>query len=298
VIHDGLISTFVLSLAVSGTNTFAGTGTGGAHLSTNNGTHWTPVNDGLTNSTVYALYVSGPHVFAGTAGGGAFHSTNNGTHWTQVNDGLTNTYVNAFIGNGTNTFAGTAGGVFLSTNNGILWTRVNNGLTDTSVYALARSGTNTFAGTRRGVFLSTNNGSNWTPAGLTNVAVKSLLVKGTNLFAGTSDRSVWVRPLSELITSMRQHNEHAVPEVSVLEQNYPNPFNPSTTIRYGLPSREYVKLTVFNTLGQSVSALVNSEQDAGYHEVRFNGASLPSGVYFYRMQAGSYTETRRLLVLK
>jgi flagellar hook assembly protein FlgD len=59
-----------------------------------------------------------------------------------------------------------------------------------------------------------------------------------------------------------------------------------------------VTLTVFNTLGQQVSVLKNGDQEAGYHEVRFDGANLPSGVYFYRMQAGSFTETKKLLLVR
>jgi lysophospholipase L1-like esterase len=84
----------------------------------------------------------------------------------------------------------------------------------------------------------------------------------------------------------------------ILGQNYPNPFNPSTTIRYSLPGRAHVSLTVYNTLGQLVSVLQNAEQDAGYHETRFFARDLPGGVYFYRMQAGTYMETKRLLLLK
>lgn len=84
----------------------------------------------------------------------------------------------------------------------------------------------------------------------------------------------------------------------VLDQNYPNPFNPSTTIRYAIPVRSQVSLAVYNTLGQRIAELVNGEVEAGYHEVRFSAARLPSGVYFYRMQAGRYSEAKTLLLLR
>ena len=77
-----------------------------------------------------------------------------------------------------------------------------------------------------------------------------------------------------------------VPSRPELIGNYPNPFNPSTTIRFGLPLKSQVTLTVFNTLGEQVAQLVNGEMEAGYHEVKFDGTGLSSGVYFYRIQAG------------
>ncbi len=83
-----------------------------------------------------------------------------------------------------------------------------------------------------------------------------------------------------------------------LMQNYPNPFNPATTIGYVLPRRSHITLSVFNTLGQQVSELVNGEVEAGYHEVKFNAAGLASGVYFYRLQAVSYVETKKLLLVR
>jgi len=83
-----------------------------------------------------------------------------------------------------------------------------------------------------------------------------------------------------------------------LAQNFPNPFNPTTTIRYALPQRSHVSLTVFNTLGQQVANLVNENQGAGDHDVRFDASALASGVYFYRLRAGEYAATKRLLLLR
>lgn len=89
-----------------------------------------------------------------------------------------------------------------------------------------------------------------------------------------------------------------VPEAYTLFQNYPNPFNPTTTVRYALPKRSHTTLTVFNTLGQRVATLVNGEVEAGHHVVQFNGSGLASGVYFYRLQAGSYTQARTLSLIR
>ncbi len=91
-----------------------------------------------------------------------------------------------------------------------------------------------------------------------------------------------------------------------LEQNYPNPFNPSTTIQYDVSSRTHVVLLVYNILGQKVAELVNGEKDAGHYEVRFEASGLSSGVYLYRLQAGSastssaqsFVQTRKMVVLK
>ena len=88
------------------------------------------------------------------------------------------------------------------------------------------------------------------------------------------------------------------PTSFILYQNYPNPFNPSTTIRYGLPRRSPVRLTVFNSLGQAVATFSQEEQGPGFHEVRFDASHLASGVYLYRLQAGNLMQTRKLLLQK
>jgi hypothetical protein len=93
---------------------------------------------------------------------------------------------------------------------------------------------------------------------------------------------------------------HTVAARFALEQNYPNPFNPSTTIGFGVSGlgSSWVTLAVYDLLGHEVAVLVNEKKEAGYHEVRFDGTGLSSGVYFYRIQAGDFIETRKLLLLK
>ncbi|HJL74015.1 MAG: T9SS type A sorting domain-containing protein [Candidatus Marinimicrobia bacterium] len=83
-----------------------------------------------------------------------------------------------------------------------------------------------------------------------------------------------------------------------LNQNYPNPFNPVTNISYSVPEAGQVKLAVFNVLGEEVSTLVNNVVTPGTHIATWNAGSMPSGVYFYRIEAGSFTQTRKLLLIK
>ena len=89
-----------------------------------------------------------------------------------------------------------------------------------------------------------------------------------------------------------------IPDDYALGQNYPNPFNPGTTIRYDLPRKSHVTLSVFNMLGQQVASAVDGELEAGHHEVQFDASCLSSGVYLYRLTAGGFTQTRSMLYLK
>jgi len=296
----GLTNYYPQGLVVSDTNLFAGTYQSGAFLSTNNGTNWTAINTGLM-LLVNNLLVSGTNIFAGTWGGGIYRSTNNGTTWTAASDGLTSLFIHATVVSDTNLFAGTyfGSGVYLSTDNGTSWTTVNNGLTNNNVRTLAVSGSKLFAGTDgSGVFLSTNNGASWTIAstGLTNTIVNALVVSDTFLFAGTGD-GVWRRPLSEIITGI-EYQIDGTPSQFELEQNYPNPFNPSTTIKYSIPTSEFVTLKIFDVLGNEIATLVNENKSAGSYEINFNASNLSSGIYLYTLQAESYTQTKKLILLR
>ena len=104
------------------------------------------------------------------------------------------------------------------------------------------------------------------------------------------------RITAELATDVAPARE--TPAFFALEQNYPNPFNPNTMIRYALPEKSTVTLVVFNTLGERVATLIEGDRSAGVHEIVFNAARLSSGVYFYRLRAGNFIETKKLVVEK
>jgi hypothetical protein len=89
-----------------------------------------------------------------------------------------------------------------------------------------------------------------------------------------------------------------IPTKFALYQNYPNPFNPSTTISYDLPVRSRVKLSIYNLLGQEVATLIEGEQEPGRYNVKFDASGLPSGIYFYRLEAGRFIEQKKMILIK
>jgi len=190
-------------------------------------------------------------------------------------------------------------GVYLSTNNGSKWIEANNGIMYNNVLCLTSFGTNIFAGTNNGVFLTTNNGKNWISenSGLItyqDYVIQALVVLDSLLFAGTPN-SVLRRPISEMVSSILNPE---LPSQFILNQNYPNPFNPTTTINYSVPKSGIVKIKVYDLLGRVVATIVNENKPAGNYNIEFNASKLTSGIYFYRMEAGSFSQTKKLLLLK
>ena len=100
-----------------------------------------------------------------------------------------------------------------------------------------------------------------------------------------------------LVTNLNNLSNE-IPILFDLHQNYPNPFNPSTKIKFDVPKKSYVKLSVYNTLGQQVGILAKEQLNLGSYEYTFNGAHLPSGIYFYRLEAGEFIQTRRMVLVK
>jgi len=281
----------------------------GIYISTNEGKGWYSSDSGITKSTdVSSITVCDTSIVIGSYGGMTpehswfvvLRSTDKGISWNLPDTAFTADYINVVTTHGQNIFAGTNhSGIYRSTNEGRTWSLASTGLTSLAVNCFAVSGTAVFAATESGVFLSTNEGGQWwqTNSGLSDTSVASLVVSGKYLLASTQSHGVWRRLLSEMVTSVKELND-IIPNKFSLLQNYPNPFNPKTVISYQLPVNALVTLKVFDELGQLVRILVNENQTSGTHSVPFNAGSLSSGVYFYRLEAGNFVQTKKLVVLK
>lgn len=101
-----------------------------------------------------------------------------------------------------------------------------------------------------------------------------------------------------IVNSAGDNLSNAAPSRFELRQNYPNPFNPATTISYSIASESYVRLTIHDLLGRTVATLVNGAKHAGSYSVRWDASHLPSGIYLYRMEAGGYSETKKLMLVR
>jgi hypothetical protein len=133
--------------------------------------------------------------------------------------------------------------------------------------------------------------------------VYALAVGGNEVFVGgnfTSAGGVSANNVARWNsgTSRVEQLSPTAPKTFLLEQNYPNPFNPSTTIRYQLPVASEVKLEVYDVLGKKIATLVNERQSAGSYQVVWNASGLSSGTYFYRLQAGTFVETKKMIMVK
>ena len=168
-----------------------------------------------------------------------------------------------------------------------------------SFAALSKTALYTVAEYEKGIRASSNNFDvatfTWT-APATGSGTVSLYLSGSQGSKSGPNTKIILSSTEQSASAV--NDRHTAPAIFFLEQNFPNPFNPSTEITYQLPADGHVHLTVHNVLGKEIASIVNEAQNAGTHTVRFNAASLAGGIYFYRLQTGSFTAIRKMLLVK
>ena len=303
--QTSLTERLVNSILINEKKVFAGclSGTlpGGVYFSSDNGSNW--MQTSIFDDDVWCLAAINNIVYAGLAygpysPGGLYSSTNSGENWSLLGLSNKNVYSIAFKDN--IIIAGTGASIYLTSNNGMNW--IQTSITNRQVNALAVKDNYIFAGTETGgIYLSSNNGINWMQKnqGLDTLNIHSLALTNEYIFAGTMGRSVWRRDLNEIVDIENVNTE--IPLMFELEQNYPNPFNSMTNVKFEMLNAGNVKINVYDITGREVvrrGELVNKYLQAGTYEVRFESGDLPSGIYFYRMEANGFTDVKRMILLK
>jgi photosystem II stability/assembly factor-like uncharacterized protein len=289
---------------------------------TNRAAQWNSIRSPLGNNakcSAIDIYKSNSSViWVGYENGLISYTTDGGSSWTNAGAPAGTRFVTDIAINPTPTAYAevivtvggySSGNVWLSSDNGSTWIN-RTGQAPDNLPAVQVNSVRyhplhpnwVYVGTDLGVFASADKGMHWEVmpfslenAGPANTVVEELFWQGTShLVAATHGRGMF-RCSPPLATDVQPQSAATA---FALDQNFPNPFNPSTTIRYALPRRSYVMLTIFDVVGRQVAALIDGDIEAGHHEVQFSAPQLSSGVYFYRLQADGFTQTKTLCVVK
>jgi photosystem II stability/assembly factor-like uncharacterized protein len=290
-----------------GTGHSSMTGIGGIVLKTTNfGNNW-------QNS--FGYYCNALHFFDANTGlaAGFFatdygvqesvisRTTNGGVNWFKIfRDTLRSDLVSDIFF--LNSFTGWAGGDTLlkTTNGGINWNPVYRNYHINSIYFTSLD-TGWFAGGNQ-IRYTTNGGVNWISqsSGTTNYLYSIFFVNSNTGWAVGANGTI-LKTINGGVTSISKLSNE-IPDNFILFQNYPNPFNPTTKIRFEIPLRKggegVVSLKVYNITGKELATLVNEQLQPGTYEVTFNGSNLSSGLYFYRLEASDFVQTKKLILLK
>jgi hypothetical protein len=237
-------------------------------------------------------------------------TTNNSASWTTQQISVSGNYTSA-IAFHTNKLLGLAATstsppmISRTTDGGLSWTSVSigSGVTGTCylnwipyspvVYVLGSNG---------GIKRSTDNGLTWVttpvPNGVTNLTHFDFHHYTNIIFGYAVSSNGNVLRLVDTLDILTGMNNNEVPLNYSLGQNYPNPFNPATLIEYSLPKESFVKLSVYDVLGNEIDVLVNETQKGGNYEIGWKAENFTSGVYFYKIEAGEFTQTRKMILLK
>lgn len=276
----------------------------GIYRSTNDGVSWNSTNiTNVMHSWAKNFTLHNGIIFAARESINtpyAYRSTDNGLNWQALNNIGVPTIT--FLSEGNNLFTGTIHGAWLSTNNGANWVHRAAGLSPdpyNSSFVRANGTLVTslkFGGS--GMYKSTNDGVQWETfeEGLPFLsAIEEIIVHNNKILAATS-AGIYERNISEL-TGVNQVSS-LIPADYSLGQNYPNPFNPATKINFSLPKAGYVSVKVYDALGRLVNTVISEDLTAGIYEAEFDASRLTSGIYFYTMNAGGFTQTRRMVLVK
>ena len=148
----------------------------------------------------------------------------------------------------------------------------------------------------RGLYFTQNGGTSWTYVGFDSTLISLLYSTGDSAYV-VANGTVYLAATTP-ITSSGDESWNSTVSTFELMQNFPNPFNPTTTISFTLPKKDFVVLKIFDILGREVQTIVSGEMEAGKHAVQFDASRFSSGVYLYRLAAGNFQATRKLLLLK
>jgi photosystem II stability/assembly factor-like uncharacterized protein len=290
--------------------------------SSNSGNSWIATNndnplDGNPAIAMEISYQTSNKVYVATAPfsitrGNIFKTTNSGTNWINITGALPDLFPSDIVVDPYDdnivylTFYGFGNShIYKSTDSGVNWTDISDNLPDIPTPAVIVDPNNTnhiYVGTDVGVFVSTNGGGNWQDfnEGLPD-AVQAMDLNYTTannvIRVMTHGNGAYERKfLSQIVT--HTNDEQSIVSDFKLEQNYPNPFNPTTNLEFTIADFGFVSLKIYDTIGNEITTLVNKELQAGTHKVVFDATRLPSGTYFYRLETGSYSETKKMVLLK
>ena len=276
----------------------------GVYRTTDDGNSWVALNNGITDLYVFSVTCSRQGtLLAGGQDGQIYRSTNNGDLWTEstiLAPGIGKIRCLSTLPTGEILAGSDHIGIFKSTDDGKTWS-LSLDLVWAGIYSISqdRFGIPYAAGYADRVYRSLDQGQSWetVSSAITSypgVQIASLDISPSGrLYVGTVYAGLY-RSVGLLSAA---GGLGPAPMQFELSQNYPNPFNPSTTIRFVLPKTAHVSLNISNVLGQVVATLVNEERGPGFYDVKWN-AAVPSGVYFYRLQAGDFTEAKKMILLR
>ena len=300
-------------------------GTYKIHKTTNGMQSWVPISPDLTNGhienlgTITTVDVSKSNanvIYCGTDDANVWVTTNGGSNWTKVNNGLPYRWVTRVTihPDSANICYVTLSGykvdslgahIYRTTNYGSSWVSIKGNLPDAPINDVIIDPVyhNTlYIGTDIAVMYTTNFGANWEVLGTgfpTNVPCHDLTFHNPTriLIVWTHGRSAFKINVP-LLGITKNGNE--VPDRFMLHQNYPNPFNPGTKIKFSIPnsSKGIVKLAVYDILGREVSVLASGEMKPGSYEISWDGSMYSSGVYFYKLTSGNYSDVKKMILIK